>query len=246
MAKTTKKFPANYLEEARNNSGKFVTRSAGSARTGYSQITMLQDDRSYDPLEGVPVDLCSSEIMTYQQGGNHYCLSYSMASALCYCGFPNAAEAIAQKARGMSAVPYLLAVDEISSIMENDKDAKVISQFKKFNFRSRNKKGRHTLSYQMLLEWRSVYPLLVILKGHLGRTDHAVCIVDDLIFDSIAPRALHLCHESFNYIFDTDSISVHQGWSFCRPKFGRLRYDRQLKEHPRNGSQLCVAGQDHK
>ena len=40
----------------------------------------------------------------------------------------------------------------------------------------------------------------MIPKGKDAGVNHAVCVVDDLIFDSTQHFTLKLCHESFDWI----------------------------------------------
>ena len=47
---------------------------------------------------------------------------------------------------------------------------------------------------------KTIYPTLVIPSGNDGSTGHAVCVVDDLIFDSTQENALKLCRESLDWI----------------------------------------------
>ena len=47
---------------------------------------------------------------------------------------------------------------------------------------------------------RLPYPVLLILHCNDGGIQHAVAVVDDLIFDSTQTVALKLCEQSFHFI----------------------------------------------
>jgi hypothetical protein len=53
---------------------------------------------------------------------------------------------------------------------------------------------------QDLLHRPSIYPTLVIPLGRDGSVSHAVCVVDDLIFDSTQPWALKCVEESLSWV----------------------------------------------
>ena len=50
------------------------------------------------------------------------------------------------------------------------------------------------------MEDKTIYPTFVIPIGNDGSTGHAICIVDDLIFDSTQENALILGREYLDWI----------------------------------------------
>jgi len=60
-----------------------------------------------------------------------------------------------------------------------------------------NEKGKRKLTIEELLENKTPYPTIVVPVGKNGFCAHAVCMVDDLIFDSITLYALLMKMESF-------------------------------------------------
>ena len=44
------------------------------------------------------------------------------------------------------------------------------------------------------------FPTVVVPQGRDGSVNHAVCIVDDLVFDSTQPKALKLCRETLDWV----------------------------------------------
>ena len=62
------------------------------------------------------------------------------------------------------------------------------------------KKRIKRISLKDLIEDLHPYPTVVILAGTDGQVDHAICIVDNIIFDSTQQFALRLNMDSFNWI----------------------------------------------
>ena len=62
------------------------------------------------------------------------------------------------------------------------------------------KKECEKLTIEDLIEDKMIYPTLVIPFRNDGSTGHAICVVDDLIFDSTQENALKLCRESLDWI----------------------------------------------
>ena len=62
-----------------------------------------------------------------------------------------------------------------------------------------------------------IYPLIVILVGNDGSMNHAVTVVDDLIFDSTQTYALKKTKESLDWICGAKGFRVmHHAYHFCR------------------------------
>ena len=62
------------------------------------------------------------------------------------------------------------------------------------------KKNVIRMTIEDLVKTKTIYPTLVIPFGNDGSTGHAICVVDDLIFDSTQENALKLCRESLDWI----------------------------------------------
>jgi hypothetical protein len=55
-------------------------------------------------------------------------------------------------------------------------------------------------------------------KGMDGSADHAVCVVDDIVFDARLTHALKLCEESFDWVCESWSMAeVGRVIRFCLP-----------------------------
>ena len=62
------------------------------------------------------------------------------------------------------------------------------------------KSGQRNYTVADLVEKFPKVPMLVIPKGEDGSVDHAVCVVDDLIFDGTTKKAMLVGEESFQYV----------------------------------------------
>ena len=151
-----------------------------------------------------PKELKTNVQVRYQQGKKNYCLTYSMASALYYCGkkkesglFSEYAELIRKQPKYSQLQIFF---DKMKEIVPS------IGTFKKYNIRnSKNKKNK--LSIEQLCGDKSPYPVLVLPECKDGSHSHAFCVVDDLIFDSTQTHALKLEKESIDWI-----CSVNEGF----------------------------------
>lgn len=163
---------------------------------------------------GTPPDaICTRVVTIYQQHGNPYCLAYSMASALFYCGFLWQAEGLYYKAQQISRMDFESALEEIRAYMLQI--VPIIGQPIILGKRT-NSNGRHkqSVSWQDLLNDITPFPTIVISRLSDGRTNHAFCIVDDLIFDSISQYALQLKWESVQWIFNDPYCNIHHALRF--------------------------------
>ena len=98
-----------------------------------------------------------------------------------------------------------------------------------------SKKKRKKISVEHLVQKPSPYPTLVIPLGNDGSVNHAICVVDDLIFDSTQQFALKLCHKSFHWIAGELGSNKHVlgAIRFHRPVHSWLgTIERQIEKHP--------------
>jgi hypothetical protein len=83
---------------------------------------------------------------------------------------------------------------------------------------------------------KTPYLTLVQQKGMDGSVDHAVCIVDDIIFDSTLTYALKLQEESFDRVCGPSGIAeLGRVIRFCLP-YGvkHTKPEREKREMKRN------------
>jgi hypothetical protein len=103
-------------------------------------------------------------------------------------------------------------------------------------FGTRTARGfRRNLSLQEVIDSPSPFPMLLIPCVVNKVPNHALCVVDDLVFDSIKKRALRLCHESFQNIFNDETIYIYRACRFDQnltPKQNKSFYTRDIIWHP--------------
>ena len=79
----------------------------------------------------------------------------------------------------------------------------------------RSRGNKRELTLDSLLTELSPYPTVVIPVGKDGSTSHAICVVDDIIFDSTEANALYLKEESLNHICGREGIhGIHKAYRF--------------------------------
>lgn len=196
-----------------------------------------------DPGNSVaPSHLATKVVTLYQQHGNPYCLAYSMASALFYCGFQVQAEGLYGKAKQISTMHFEEALQEVMTFMRDLVPVLGLPTLYGRRTKSHSRTKRE-LTWEDLFLNVTPYPTIVIpIAPHQG-TNHAFCVVDDLIFDSITPFALKLQRESVQWIFNDANCQMYQVYRFnmkCSPPGQRLKekYTRQVTFHWDHPSRL--------
>ena len=87
-----------------------------------------------------------------------------------------------------------------------------------FNVRRSRTCKTTLLSVVNIVSERTPYLTLVCPIGKDGSSDHAVCVVDDLIFDARLPNALKLTIESFDLVCGKKGLaSLGKVLRFCLP-----------------------------
>ena len=66
-----------------------------------------------------PEHLATKIPTIYQQHNNHFCLTYSLASALFYCGFSDAASILASQTKVFSSLHFDDALSKLKELMLN-------------------------------------------------------------------------------------------------------------------------------
>ena len=174
-------FDANFLAYVREGTGYWIKIPAGRA---------LQDTAPSDLLSNVPIK--------YMQESNAFCLTYSMASCLFYCGEYNAANAIHNLDQKMYHISQIVAIQKLRECIK--KFCPQIGQAEVYNTHNRKNGPRKILAIDDLLNSHTPFPTLLILIGVDGSCNHAVTVVDDLVFDSTQAFAFKLKRESFDWI----------------------------------------------
>ena len=149
----------------------------------------------------------------YQQKDNDFCIAYSVASTLHYLGHFEAATKVSQLAEKWSKIPGDLVYIEIRAILKVI--TPITGECEVFN-KKRQKRGKGKRKKLMTLEDLTVpTPYLTVVHpiGSDGSSDHAVCLVDDLIFDARLTTALKLTEESLHWICGEQGME-RVGWVF--------------------------------
>jgi hypothetical protein len=87
------------------------------------------------------------------------------------------------------------------------------------------------LTVNNLIRCKTPYLTVVSPKGVDGSADHAVCVVDDIVFDARLIHAFKLCDESLMWVCGPKGVSdlrtVHR---FCLPHGVKKRkHEREMR-----------------
>jgi hypothetical protein len=134
----------------------------------------------------------------FQQGEKDLCLYFSFASALHYIGYVEEAKRLAKKA---TLVLDLEPMEQISNLKKDMIEiCPSIAQTQAFGILCKKNKKKKVMSMADLLLAKTIYPTVVVPEATDFQTSHAVCVVDDLIFDSTQSFALKLQKKSMDWI----------------------------------------------
>jgi hypothetical protein len=186
-----------------------------------------------DPDDRVAPHLILTHIpVLYVQHDQPFCLTYSFASTLFYCGFTEQARILSTQAKIFAKLHHEAAITELLHFMSNL--APTIGRPTIFGRRTRSH-GK----FCRVLTWDEVYtkptpfPTLIIPVLSNGSMSHAFCVVDNLIFDAISSSALKLCEESIKWIFNDDEVEIYEAFRFntkCSPPGVKVvgKYNRKM------------------
>ena len=180
------------------------------------------------PIGSSRADLAPFTILTdlplkYPQGHKNLCLVKGLSSALYYMG-------LVQESGMLNLAAYKyehLSLEEAYAYLQKDMKhycpcigiGRALSLPRSVGARSK-KRRKATMTFQDLLADKSAFPTVVIPRGIDQCVNHAVCVVDDLVFDSTQPKALSLSKETFDWICGEDGCD---GLHFA------VRFDRSFK-----------------
>ena len=138
------------------------------------------------------------------QKEQNLCFVKSLASALHYIRLKKGAAEINSVSEKYIGVPLNIAYDLVQKDMK--KYVPIIGggvPFNKWRTKSQNcnkRKRRRKIDIESLIEDTSIFPTIIIPAAKKMGVEHAVCIVDDLIFDSTQAFALTLSKESLESV----------------------------------------------
>ncbi|MFN7263284.1 MAG: hypothetical protein ACK5TW_00230 [Cyanobacteriota bacterium] len=180
-----------------------------------------------------PPELCTNVPTIYQQHNRPFCLTYSLASALFYCGFKDEAQCLAEGAEPISTLDFDAQNTVLMSFMRNL--VPLIGRPTLYGIRTKSpSRIKRDLTWEELFTDFTPYPTIVVPILPNGICTHAFCVVDDLIFDSITTHALQLREESVKWIFNDTDTKIYYAQRFktkWSPKGMKVkgRYSRTLQ-----------------
>jgi hypothetical protein len=129
--------------------------------------------------------------------------------------------------------------DQIKTLIEMiQKEAPCYGKAKVYNktSRKRGKKKNHHITIEEIVNSPKnvpfVTPLLVIPAGKDGSVNHAVVVVDDLVFDSTQSHALKLKQETFEWICGEPGFErVYLAYHFFEPMNKTTKHERNFNKN---------------
>jgi hypothetical protein len=160
-----------------------------------------------------PSILCTQIKTIYQQHERPFCLPYSLASALFYCGFKEAASQLAAQAGIISRMVFDDSLEAIKQYMRYHVPEIGLPTLYGVETKTHNRTKRQ-LTWEKLCSTLFPHPTIVIPVTPEGGMTHAFCVVDDLIFDASTSQALKLQMDSINWIFHNIRVDIYQALRF--------------------------------
>jgi hypothetical protein len=147
------------------------------------------------------------ECVFQQKEDEDYCLFYCLASALHYMGYHNEAQRLAAEADKGLNTDGKSAIDALLAWMEYIFPS--LAGYQSYgNF---NKRKKRFISVRTICLERSPFPTVVIPLGKDKSLNHAVCVIDDLVFDSTQEFALKLKKKTFDWVVQADGVEMIYG-----------------------------------
>jgi hypothetical protein len=181
-----------------------------------------------------PSSLKTKVLVRFQQHDQDYCLLHSFANALDYIGMSLEARIIAKNIKREIKDRSLDSGLDLIKLLVSE-HVPSLANYETFGMLAKKKKkstNRH-LSIEQLCREKTPYPTIVIPSGNDGSVNHAVCVVDDLVFDSTQNYALKLKKGSFDFAVGPKGASgIFGAIRFYRPnKKGIQPMRREMKNN---------------
>jgi hypothetical protein len=175
--------------------------------------------------------LYMSVYVCYRQEENDYCLPYAVASCLHYMGHHTVALEVRKHASSWCELPGDMLLGALRSFIIEHLPSE--GQPMVFNRKKSRNRKMVPLSPEELVSQRTSFLTLIRPVGNDGSIDHAVCVVDDLIFDARLPNTLKLCAESLDMICGPKGmLHLCVVLRFCLPHGTHKRkWERVMKEN---------------
>jgi hypothetical protein len=143
-------------------------------------------------------------LVAYPQGDEDWCLFLCLASGLHYMGLTEEAAKLAGLASKAEHLPGTRGIDALKAAMLEC--APSIGHPQVSN--NRKRKQKKSLTVEDMTSILTKYPTVVIPLGIDGSVNHAICVVNDLIFDATQWCALKCKVESMSWICDSGTKGV--------------------------------------
>jgi hypothetical protein len=129
-------------------------------------------------------------------------------------GYGTVAHRVAEAAPQWTSLPGDMVFDQLRDIMKE-----VLPESGQcMVFNKGHGHRRKNISVADLICCRTPYLTVVLPKGNDGSADHAVCVVDDLIFDARFSHALKLCDDTFKWVCGPKGVcQLGYVLRFCLP-----------------------------
>ena len=145
--------------------------------------------------------LCKNVPIVHQQGEEHSCLFSSIASAFEYMGCKCAAQHIVANRHNLIGKDANTQWMGLRTLLEQKEQIGEEMHFKMYNqARGSKHKARHNLDVETLTRYHHDYLKVhaVLLVGANGKQDHAVAVVNGMIFDGSTTHVMDLCQEALD------------------------------------------------
>ena len=160
-------FTRKYVDFLVHNAGQFFAIPLGNSKQEKAPRYLSTD-----------VDIC------YYQGEKNYCLVYSVASALKYMGFHENRinKYLRRCAEEVSNMSMTKGIDKVVETL--GECFHELGRPQKYNQRNASKKMREPLTWEELIQRPLPYLTIVVPVGKDGCRNHAIAIIDNIIFDA--------------------------------------------------------------
>jgi hypothetical protein len=166
-------------------------------------------------VEEPSMRLVTTVAVRYRQEDKYYCLPYAVASCLHYMGYGTGARRVTEAAPEWTSLPGDVVFDQLRDIMKEvlPESGQCMVFNKGHGHRQKN------ISVADLIRCRTPYLLTVVHpKGNDCLADHAVCVVDGLIFDARFSHTLELCDDTFKWVCEPKGVfQLGHVLCFCLP-----------------------------
>ena len=152
-----------------------------------------------------PIELLTNVRIKYPQGKRNLCLVKSVVSALYYMDLKHESGMLDNLCHLYNDLPLPMAIKQLKNdIMKIIPQIGLSTTYNLPRCFGSRKKQQKKIQLDSIIATKTPFPTVVIPLGLDDGVNHAVCVVDDLIFDSTQPMALALSKPSFDYICSRD------------------------------------------